>query len=165
MKKHYWFDGIIKYNKQALRSYKIFHSQKQRCENPSSHRYYLYGAKGVRVEYSAREFIGWYLENLEKKKWIRPTTGRIDHSKNYSFDNIEMQEVELNTKDVWNRHGPKLKAKRVAVFKGSKKIAEFDSQSSAARAYGLCRDAISRVLIGRVKRARVLNGLTFRRIS
>ncbi len=57
------------------------------------------------TEYSAREFVSWWLHNLKKKKWIDPTTGRLDHSRGYSFDNIEMQERSDNTKEMCARTG------------------------------------------------------------
>jgi hypothetical protein len=92
-------------SREVRRAYNIYHGQKARCENPKSKPYKYYGAKGIRVEYNVRQFIFWWLSSIEGKSFDRPTCGRIDHSKNYSLDNIEIQECSDNTLELYNRLG------------------------------------------------------------
>lgn len=89
----------------AKRAQGIFNAQRQRCSNKNNNSYKTYGAKGIRVEYGPREFIGWWLAEYKKKKWHMASVGRIDHSKNYSFDNIEMVEQADNALEMYERTG------------------------------------------------------------
>ena len=94
--------GVSKEVKQAVN---IWILQRQRCYNKNNRSYKTYGALGLTVEYSSREFVTWWLHNLEKRKWNKPTCGRIDHSKGYNFSNIEMQESIDNTMEMVDRLG------------------------------------------------------------
>lgn len=91
--------------RMALRAYGIWNSQRQRCHNPKDHAYKYYGAKGIRVEYEVRDFIGWWIASYLVVKPKSPSVGRIDHSKNYSFDNIEMVEHADNAREMYHRTG------------------------------------------------------------
>lgn len=84
---------------KVLRAYKTWQTQRQRCNNPNATSYEFWGAKGIQVEYSSREFIGWYLENISNKKFKSPVVSRIDHSKNYSLENVRMEERSENSKE------------------------------------------------------------------
>ena len=88
--------------KKAKKSYS---AQKTRCYNKTSTQYKWYGAKGICVEYTQSDFINWYLNAFKKFKGNRPTVGRIDHSKNYSLDNIEMISQSDNSKERISRSG------------------------------------------------------------
>lgn len=98
------------------KAYASFRAQKSRCENVKDISYSWYGAKGIKIEYTQREFIAWYINEFSKKEYIRPSVGRIDHSKNYSFDNIEIQELSDNCRESMNRTGWEHKKKPIAVF-------------------------------------------------
>ncbi len=87
----------------VAKAYQSWLDQRKRCNNKNSMSYRWYGAKGIQVEYSSREFTSWYLEQFKKRDWKQPTVGRIDHSKNYSFDNIEMQERSDNSSECAKR--------------------------------------------------------------
>lgn len=111
--------GCLVYSKMReyeRAAYSSFHHQKQRCYNKHNIRYKNYGGKGVTVEYSVREFIGWYLENIIKFKGINPTVGRIDHARNYSFDNIEIQSKSDNSKERYDRLGSPIKESGVMAL-------------------------------------------------
>lgn len=86
-------------------AYAVWNAQKQRCSNPKSNSYKNYGAKGIRVEYAVHEFMAWYIHHFELLKLKKASVGRIDHSKNYSFDNIEMIEHADNAREMYHRTG------------------------------------------------------------
>ena len=86
-----------------------YYGQKQRCYNKNSSGYKAYGSRGIKVEYSMAEFVEWFVKNAsqipaeELNKW---DVGRINHNKNYSLDNIEIQHESINEKEM-NRRVPK----------------------------------------------------------
>jgi len=133
------YEGIIDQRQMepnAKRAYNILSHQRSRCSNKSNKSYAYYGQKGIRVSYETREFIGWYLDNLKYWKGTGlPDVGRIDHNKNYSFDNIEFQTRSENTIDRNNRYGnPSVKAgKRVRIISHSGLIIDAANEHDAER--------------------------------
>lgn len=89
--------------KKAAAAYRAI---RQRCEQKTSVGYPFYGAKGIRVEFEKEEFVVWYCEKLSQ--WDRPlrlaSVGRIDHSKNYSMNNIEVQSRADNVREMHSRN-------------------------------------------------------------
>ncbi len=111
------YDGYLdpkKMSKEAAQGYRSWMNQCSRCYRKKDQRskHYL----GLDVNYSSRDFIGWWIHNLNKKVWKDPTVGRIDHSKGYSFDNIEMQERSDNSKERILRTGPFIVEKSVSLI-------------------------------------------------
>ena len=101
------YDGSLGRNtihKDINAIYRRYKMQRQRCNNPKNDDYKNYGAKGIKVEYSSREFIGWWLESIKNIKVKKPVCGRIDHSRNYSLDNIEIQSASENSKEARKRN-------------------------------------------------------------
>ncbi len=83
------------------RLYNIYSGMKQRCYNPSSQPYPLYGGRGITIcdewvgDNGLQNFFDWslshgYNENL--------TIGRIDSSKGYSPDNCQWITQSENSK-------------------------------------------------------------------
>lgn len=113
------------------------------CKMGSEERkaYHIWGSQRGRNsrDYSSREFISWWLFNIAKKEWIDPTCGRIDHSKGYSFHNIEMQERVDNVKERNERLGnPGRSHKAVRSYThGGKHLRSFRSKVEAAAFYKL----------------------------
>lgn len=101
----------------ALRARYVCNEQKQRCYNIKNKAYKNYGAKGIKVEYEIQEFIKWWIHNFYKMSLKQPSVGRIDHSKNYSFDNIEMVERSSNSKEMIARTGGNLRRNPVVLVK------------------------------------------------
>lgn len=123
------------------RAYKSWLDQRQRCTNKRDPRYHCYGSVGIRQEYSSREFITWYLKEYYKREyWSRPQCGRIDHSKNYTLDNIELVECSENTKERNVRIGNPTPSKPIS-FKHVEtgEIRHFTSAREAARLLGVSR--------------------------
>jgi hypothetical protein len=95
--------------KAHQKGYESWQAQRQRCNNPKSPFYKNYGALGIKVIYSSKDFVNWWVLNFSKKTWQRASVGRIDHSGDYCFENIEMQEHSDNARDPSYRGvcGPK----------------------------------------------------------
>ena len=129
------YEGTLDVKKMSPEIKKVYHTQYgqiSRCYYKKCKSYKDYGAKGIRVEYTVREFIGWYLENIKGKKFKKRHVGRIDHSKNYSLDNIELQEASDNVKERNNRLGnPGKTHRKVIAIVGNKKY-KFDTKKEAA---------------------------------
>lgn len=81
---------------EVKRAYTSYKAQRQRCYNKNNDSYRYYGAKGVEVKYTSRDFITWWLKEQEMLKLKRPTCGRINHSGNYEFGNIRLEEYNEN---------------------------------------------------------------------
>ena len=117
----------------------VIRDQNQRCYNPSHPNYPQYGALGIRVEYTTRQFIAWYEKEYSKRPhWNKASCGRIDHTKNYSLDNIQLMEQSENSKERIRRCGNP--SKRIAVeFKNvlTGEVRQFSSKSEAARHFKL----------------------------
>lgn len=112
------YSGPLDRNKMMpleKRAYAIFYGQKARCYSRNNPSYRDYGAKGIRVENTVREFIPWWIGEFQKQPWVIPSVGRIDHSKNYSFDNVRMEEKAANIRERNERLGNPTRRKAVVA--------------------------------------------------
>lgn len=120
--------------------------QRQRCNNPRNPDYKTYGAKGIRVEYGLVELFQW-AESLnlrhKKEKWV---IGRIDHSKNYSINNIEVQTPSENSKERMSRAGNPFDRKPCFAIEISSGfiVGEWESALDAEKETGIHNAQISR---------------------
>ncbi len=140
----------------AKKAYRTWIDQRSRCYCKTHRAYKWYGKKGIKVEYNSRDFIGWYLDKLDNFSGKRPSVGRIDHSKNYAFDNIEVvtakenaQEVSIRTKLGYHNK----RAVDVYRYTGMSFLKKFDSLSDAGRSLGMTVDRICLVLNGKNRRS------------
>lgn len=165
------YDGPLDFrtmSKEVKRAYVSWANQCSKCNNPKNPDYKYYGGKGIRVEYSSREFVSWWLFNINGREFKKPTTGRVDHDKSYSFDNIEIQEQSENSKERQRRLGPgiatygKTKPRKTAAFKNGVKIREFSSASEAARFYKKPDSTIARICNGNNGLKKIRTGETFK---
>lgn len=69
----------VKHGMRNTRTYKSWDAAKQRCHNPNSAKYYMYGAKGVivcdewRKDFSSFfEYMGERPENTSLDRWPNP---------------------------------------------------------------------------------------------
>lgn len=108
-----------------------FYDQRKRCYNPKNPMYKWYGKKGVRVDYSLDEFLLWYYEAA--KSFKRPTVDRIDHAKDYSFENIQIVEKSENSKERISRLGTPIPRKTVLAYRDGLLVGEYDSAYHAKR--------------------------------
>lgn len=117
------------------KAYSIWSNQKYRCNNIKCKEFKYYGAKGIKVKYSPREFIGWYLAEHKKKMPKKPSIGRIDHSKNYELGNIELVEAGENTREMLMRTGGNKQGDPIVCVYPDKTVA-YRSMGYAAKALG-----------------------------
>lgn len=89
----------------SRKAYQVWCNQRERCRSHKHVSYKYYGGKGVTVKYGPREFIAWYVSQLESNNFKRPAVGRIDHGGHYEFGNIEMVEGSDNTREMIKRTG------------------------------------------------------------
>lgn len=107
------YDGPFIYSKMpkdVKKAYVSFVSQKNRCNYKKARSYKHWGQIGIKVEYSSRDFVNWYLKNIRLfKKGDRENlvVGRIDHSKNYSLNNIELISRNKNSIEAAERNKKK----------------------------------------------------------
>lgn len=149
----------LKLNPLARKGMTAINHQRARCGNKNHAYYKYYGARGIRVEYDTREFIGWYIDNYPKFKGSHPTVGRIDHDKNYSLDNIRFESREDNSSESVTRNGKwehiwEKTKKPVFIIERStgKCIAKVDSLKEAARLTGAGITNVSQQVSGKIKR-------------
>lgn len=106
----------ISKNTLEYKASKIYTAQLQRCNNPNTRGWKWYGLRGIKVVYSRDQFVRWFIKEIKKRKLISPNVSRIDHSKNYSFDNIEMIERFKNIQERNNRVGLPNPGKPVDIY-------------------------------------------------
>ena len=136
--------------------------QRARCNNKNHNYYKYYGAKGVSVRYSTRDFVSWYIEKIKAFRGNNPTVGRIDHGGDYEFGNIEFQSREENSRESCIRNR---ESKRRAQFKPIKIINLVTGESTiapsivdAAKISGRCVGTISRHINRRISKRKVRTG-------
>lgn len=161
------YQGTIRYNTNPdlrVRSAgQCFRNQMARCYNKKNPRYKDNGAKGITVEYTLRQFIAWYLIEIEKYEGVAPSVGRIDHSKGYSFDNIKIESLSDNVKERIRRVGPTKPRKAVKIFKGGKLWKTVESGFEAAKLTGVQTAHMSKYCSGRLDKS--VTGFSFRYAS
>lgn len=153
------YRGTLDYKKMSIDARKAYYSwtgQMAKCSNPKNALYKYYGAKGIKVKYSSREFIGWWLErSKERTHWKKRNCGRLDHDKDYSFDNITLQESSENIAE----RNTRVSSKKVAVFFYGKYLCSFKSVKDVAQAFKTDKTYISKRCRGVV--ISDLNGYNF----
>lgn len=158
------YSGVLtwkKMNPKVKKAYAAWSSQRQRCLDTKNPKFRNYGAKGIKVEYSAREFIGWYLENSKGLDLRGTCVGRIDHSKNYRFDNIKIETISDNSKERLARAGNPGVHKPVIIY-NSNMIRQGRAANMKIAAYstGVCIETVWGHCTGRRKTP--AKGFTFR---
>lgn len=147
MKTKYYYDGPLSMSKMpplVKRAYAAWSLSRDRCNNPRNKDYKYYGGKGIRVLYSSREFIVWWTIQFKSKKWKNPTVGRIDHDRDYRFDNIEMQEKVDNSLERIDRVGCPFPQHQIIAIEKNGSRRPFSSMRKAAVFYGLSVSTIGR---------------------
>lgn len=150
--------------KEVARAHRIFHNQRARCYNKNHPCYKFYGAKGIQMEYTVREFVGWWLYHVSLKDYRLPTTGRLDHSANYSFDNMEIQEQRDNSLEAASRNGHTGGYPPIPIAQIDDEgniIATFPSKAEAERQLKLSSGSTSSVTSGKYKQ---INGFKFKEL-
>lgn len=141
---------MSKYPKDVLKAYRAWDNIFSRCYVKTNRSFKTYGSVGIKMEFSRKELIGWYLEEIKKFKGENPCIGRKDHSKNYSLNNIEIQSISENSKERIIRLGTPFKSKPVSAIstKNGKLIKTFLSCKAAALYYKISKSTVHRQLKG-----------------
>ncbi len=135
--------------------------QRARCTNVKNKSFKNYGAKGLKVSYSSRDFINWWLRELSIKKLKGIVVcERLDHSKGYSFENIKLGTQSTNAKESAERTSKLLRVRVVQISIYGKVLQRFDSVTAAARYAGVTPPSIVGVCKGHYTKTR--KGLIFR---
>lgn len=144
------------------KAYDTWATQRQRCRDPKTESYPHYGARGIKVEYTSREFIDWFLKESEGRDLSQLSVGRKDHDKNYSLDNIEMVTKSENSSERYKRAGHPRGIKKIEIIDANTGtvIAVAQGQLEASKITGVSHCNICGYCTGRYKKSR--NGYTFR---
>jgi len=80
-----------------------------RCTKPTHPLFPHYGGRGLRVEFTIEEFLEWiyveYPKFILKNGNLSPSLSRIDYNRGYSLDNIALETISENTKELYSRRG------------------------------------------------------------
>lgn len=109
-----------------------------------------------RPEMSAREFMGWWLKELENFKGDVASCGRIDHSRGYFWNNIEMQDMAENSREGMLRNVTHLKSKLrnrkpVIASLDGEQVMCFLSIRDAANALSVSQRLVQFIIRGKYK--------------
>src|SRR3990167_583331 len=121
--------------------FRRFCKQRERCNSVNSTQYPWYGAKGVKVEYSFQELWNWFQKEFKdcKHNIKDMNIGRIDHSKNYSLDNVVLQTKADNIKEMSLRCTTNKKPVLILDYKTMEPLVIADSVEHAAHLCGISR--------------------------
>ena len=73
-----------------------YYQAKQRCENKNNHNYKYYGAKGIKMLMTIKDFkYLWYRDKAYNMK--KPTIDRINNNKHYTLQNCRFIENYINS--------------------------------------------------------------------
>lgn len=130
------------------RQYTTWAGMVQRCTNPKTSKYHLYGGKGIEVCDKWKTFEGFWEDNQELYS-DDLTIDRIDSSKGYTKDNVRWISKEKNSSETTKRR-PVVQY-RIALLpeKHLVEIQQWESAKCAADALGLVAAHITTVCSGK----------------
>ncbi len=154
--KHY--DGPLRKKLMSAKIFRIYRKWSyicHRCFNPKDASYIFYGAKGIKVLFNSRDFIGWWLYWIDRIDFdpSLAVVSRIDHSKDYCFSNIKLESNSDNSKEcayrtVSNRMA-KVHRPVAAICKTTGRILkEFKSLKDASAYSGVDASIIVKICAG-----------------
>lgn len=130
---------------------RCYANQKTRCYNKKVREYSTYGARGLQVEYSLLDFLGWFRANVSDEQirkhvsgQARISVGRINHSRGYSLGNIQIESISDNSKERIRRLGtPCEKARILATCKSTGEMVLFVGIRSVAKKFSRAPQNVS----------------------
>ncbi len=132
------------------KAYRVFWNQTARCTNKNCRAYKTYGNVGIKVHYSIREFVYWFLKNYPIRGMHHPSVGRKNHSVGYTLENIEFQSKSSNSSERVRRLGTPTPRIKVSVFdsRTHNLIRTFSSYVSAAKFFNMSHATVRRHALG-----------------
>lgn len=125
------------------KAYYTYRNQRSRCYNKNDRCFSHYGEEGIEVRYDRADFIEWFLKNYPYKNagFNQYVVGRIDHKKDYSFDNIRFETMQESGLEVAKRLK---KEKKICLFnfRTGEELIIFSSIHSAAKSLDLDKSSI-----------------------
>ncbi len=110
------------------------------------------------VNFTVREFMGWWLHHLKNFSGDIPSISRFDHTKGYSFDNMEIQEMAENSREGILRNKTHLKTAEefsqpllMRDWATGSICGEISSIRDAARKFGVSQRLIQFIVRGKYK--------------
>lgn len=101
-----------------LSEYGIWASMKQRCNNPKSQMWYLYGKRGIGFCKSWESFDNFYRDMGQKP--IGFSLGRINNDQNYSPRNCRWESTMQQSRNKRNNHFISFQGKHMVMSDWSK---------------------------------------------
>lgn len=131
----------VKNYRKNNRFCRVLESIKRRCENPKCPRYKNYGGRGIKCLITKEEIKElWFRDKAFEMK--KPSIDRKDNDGNYTFDNCQFLEYDVNSRK--NRIKPIIQFDLNGVF-----IREWESITLASKTLAIFN--ISNVLLGKRK--------------
>jgi hypothetical protein len=88
----------------------------QRCNNPLNGDYFKYGARGIKLLISKKDFIEWFVAESKKVVHLRRyDIDRIDNNGHYELSNIRLVSPAENSRNKRTSHFVDYKGQKIAV--------------------------------------------------
>lgn len=126
---------------------------KARCYKSTHKLYYKYGARGLKVEYTLQEFLRWIYDEYRKFITIHgdlsPSLSRKKYDIGYTLDNISLDTISNNTKELYERQGNPTKRGTVLDEMSVLTCYTIKNPFTLSEHYKVSYSAITRILTGR----------------
>ena len=134
----------------STKVYSAWQGMVQRCNNPKSHAYAKYGARGITVSLDWLTFEGFW-KDMEATYQPGLTIDRIDSSKGYCKENCRWLTLSQNSSETTKRRPVIQMRQRLSPLKGFVEEHVWESAKKAADALGLVAAHITVVCLGKRK--------------
>lgn len=128
---------------------KIYQGMKQRCSDPNAINYKYYGGRGISLEVELPDFLIWVCKNIgeyisKNGNPLKISVNRLDHSKNYCLENMELISLKENISESNER--------RERNFDFAKLLTIYSIQNRylLSREYQVSDEALSSIRSGKV---------------
>jgi len=130
-----------------------YYDCKMRCYKTNHKLYYKYGARGLKVEYTLIEFLRWVYTEYRKFLLIHgdltPSLSRKEYDIGYTLDNISLDTISNNTKELYERKGNPTNRGTVLDEMSVLTCYTINNPFTLSEHYKVSYTAITRILTGR----------------
>ena len=139
-----------RHGKAGTKLYNVWQSMLQRCNNPKSQKYHIYGGKGICVDPKWNTWEGFW-EDMGSSYEEGLTIDREDSSKDYTKSNCRWITLSQNSSETTARVAVIQLRKVLVPVVHFVEVQEWESASKAAETLGLIPNKICRVCKGNAK--------------